>query len=255
MKWIIFLFIFLSFLCHCLVGGQEYEGRVFTNPESEEHPIYPHIAYGFSIEELNGTRTDIQNVRVTVETDLLLDTSRIFQAADRVCDMASIQPTGVTIYTISLRNDNLTTIYCNLYVAYVFVSRALDNNEARARFGGNGLKASLAQLNQFLRYRPHARPKLSTTSSKEEGECKTSIAADSNHCQSTGSQQVNSQQPNHQTTTTKLHIDREQMQLTTAQRMVKHVTYAFREANMFRSQLELGVLLMRGNYPCRPSLL
>ena len=45
------------------------------------------------------------------------------------------------------------------------------------------------------------------------------------------------------------------MQLTTAQRMVKHVTYAFREANMFRSQLELGVLLMRGNYPCRPSLL
>ena len=59
------------------MGGQEYEGRVFTNPESEEHPIYPHIAYGFSIEELNGTRTDIQNVRVTVETDLLLDTSRI----------------------------------------------------------------------------------------------------------------------------------------------------------------------------------
>ena len=253
MEWIIF-FYFLYFLCRCL-GQEDYEGRVFSPPETEEHPRYPYIAYGFSIEELNGTRTDIKNVEVTVQTDLLMDTSRIFQAADQVCDMAAVQPTGVTIYTIPQRNDDLKTVYCNLYVSYQFVAKALDNEESRARFGSFGLQASLAQLNQFFRYQPRDRTKIRTSVSKG-GACKTIIAALSDHSQSTENQaDSSSQQSNRQTSTTEVCTNEERTQLTIAQRMVKHVAYAFREANMFRSQLELGVLLMRGIYPYRQSLL
>ena len=234
MKCIIF-FSFLSSLCLCL-GQDNREGNNASNLNGEDSR-YPYLSYGFLIEELNGTRTDIQNVIITVETNLLMDTTRIFQEADKVCDMAQAQPTGVTIYTIPLRNgQNLTTIYCNLYVSYMFVARAVDNKEARARFGANGLKASLAQLTQFLLYQPRD-PAKSRNRPFRGDTCKTSIAT----------HESTSQQSNGQTSFPKVCTNEEQGQLTLAQRMVKHVAYAFREANMFRSQLELGVLLMRGD--------